>query len=162
MQCSIPSTTEFNKITQAFRTRYGLVGSVSVARVRPRTSKGITAVSQPALSGLLSPSKGRQPPHPRATSSPQVSLRFGLLDLAPREPVSRRLAHTLSLPLAGGPCPSARCNGPGRYSQATTGLALQKGSSLLSGHVACTPQAPCGALASSTQQLGCFPVEIEC
>ena len=43
MQCSIPSTTEFNKITQTFRPRYVLAGSVSVARVQPRTSKGITA-----------------------------------------------------------------------------------------------------------------------
>jgi hypothetical protein len=46
LQCSIPSTTEFNKITQTFRTRNELVGSVSVARVRPRTSKGITAVEK--------------------------------------------------------------------------------------------------------------------
>jgi hypothetical protein len=32
----IPSTTEFNKITQTFRKRNELVGSVSVARVRSR------------------------------------------------------------------------------------------------------------------------------
>jgi hypothetical protein len=43
LQCSIPSTTGFHKITQASRPRDELVGPVSVARVRPRTSKGITA-----------------------------------------------------------------------------------------------------------------------
>jgi hypothetical protein len=32
----VPSTTEFNKITQTFWTRNELVGFVSVARVRPR------------------------------------------------------------------------------------------------------------------------------
>ena len=38
MQCSIPSTTEFNKITQTFRPRCELAGSVSVARVQPGES----------------------------------------------------------------------------------------------------------------------------
>jgi hypothetical protein len=58
LQCSIPSTTEFNKITQTFRTRNELVGSVSVARVRPRTSKGITAVAQKPPRYPVSPGIG--------------------------------------------------------------------------------------------------------
>ncbi|RPB18373.1 hypothetical protein L211DRAFT_875636, partial [Terfezia boudieri ATCC MYA-4762] len=50
LQCSIPSTTEFNKITQAFRTRYRLVGSGNITHVRPRTSKGITDLLLPQTS----------------------------------------------------------------------------------------------------------------
>ena len=50
MQCSIPSTIKFNKIAQAFRPRtilrIKLADFISVARVRPRTSKGITAVTR--------------------------------------------------------------------------------------------------------------------
>jgi hypothetical protein len=49
LQCSIPSTIKFNKIAQAFRPRtiqrIKLADFISVARVRPRTSKGITAVT---------------------------------------------------------------------------------------------------------------------
>ena len=58
MQCSIPSTTEFNKITQTFRSRKKLVGSVSVARVRPRTSKGITAFTPTGGAGPRSFGQG--------------------------------------------------------------------------------------------------------
>ena len=36
---------EFDKITQTYRPRMLLVASISVARVQPRTSKGITAVN---------------------------------------------------------------------------------------------------------------------
>ena len=47
----LPSTTNFQKITQPFRARkIKLVEFVSVARVRPRTSKGITDLLLPQAS----------------------------------------------------------------------------------------------------------------
>ena len=41
LQAPIPSTKEFQRVTRSFRTGKH-VDSFSVARVRPRTSKGIT------------------------------------------------------------------------------------------------------------------------
>lgn len=46
LQCSIPRTTEINKITQLFWSRV-LAGSICVVRVRSRTSKGITDLEFP-------------------------------------------------------------------------------------------------------------------
>ena len=51
---------DFDKFTRAFRSRVELVASISVARVRPRTSKGITDLLLPQTSSRLnadSPSK---------------------------------------------------------------------------------------------------------
>ncbi len=46
-----PSTTEFHKITHDLPAKEKkLAGSVSVARVRPRTSKGITDLLLPQTS----------------------------------------------------------------------------------------------------------------
>ena len=42
LQAPIPSTKEVQRVTQTCRTGERHVGSFSVARVRPRTSKGIT------------------------------------------------------------------------------------------------------------------------
>ena len=42
LQLSIPSTTGVQRITRTFRPRERHADPVSVARVRPRTSKGIT------------------------------------------------------------------------------------------------------------------------
>ena len=42
LQLSIPSTAGVQRITQTFRPREIHAGPASVARVRPRTSKGIT------------------------------------------------------------------------------------------------------------------------
>ena len=42
LQVPIPSTTGVQRITRAFRPREAHDDPVSVARVRPRTSKGIT------------------------------------------------------------------------------------------------------------------------
>ena len=41
---------DFDKFTRAFRSRVELVASISVARVRPRTSKGITDLLLPQTS----------------------------------------------------------------------------------------------------------------
>ena len=41
---------DFDKFTRAFRSRVELVASISVARVRPRTSKGITDLLLPHTS----------------------------------------------------------------------------------------------------------------
>ena len=45
---------DFDKFTRAFRSRVELVASISVARVRPRTSKGITDLLLPQTSIGLS------------------------------------------------------------------------------------------------------------
>ena len=42
LQAAIPSTKEVQRVTRSCRTRSRHVDSFSVARVRPRTSKGIT------------------------------------------------------------------------------------------------------------------------
>ena len=42
LQFPIPSTTGVQRVTQTFRPRRKHADPVSVARVRPRTSKGIT------------------------------------------------------------------------------------------------------------------------
>ena len=55
-----PHHDEISKISRACRPRYILVEYISVARVRPRTSKGITDLLLPQTSVALnrhSPSK---------------------------------------------------------------------------------------------------------
>ena len=62
----------FQKITQLYRARLKLVERISVARVRPRTSKGITDLLLPQTSfGLRSesPSKKRQKRYPEISDT---------------------------------------------------------------------------------------------
>ena len=54
-QRTIPSTTDFGKIPRDLSVKETLVESVSVARVQPRTSKGITDLFLPLVSSSLSP-----------------------------------------------------------------------------------------------------------
>ena len=93
MQCSIPSTIKFNKIAQAFRPRtiqrIKLADFISVARVRPRTSKGITAVTHV---------------HRRRRG-------FGYLDLLPVARSPEGLARTLSWDEPNRHL-GVRCDGP--------------------------------------------------
>ncbi len=72
-----------------------LAGSVSVARVRPRTSKGITAFLSPPGSNRRGASffpRGQQ----AAPELPKSPDRFGLLGLFDRARLPVGLARTLS------------------------------------------------------------------
>ena len=125
MQCSIPSTIKFNKIAQAFRPRtiqrIKLADFISVARVRPRTSKGITAVNpRPSDSDADGASAfgpiPRRPVFPGDQHVPQTEEgsvdTLACVATAPRQGAR----HRISLPRSASPVPGclAQANGLAR------------------------------------------------
>jgi hypothetical protein len=108
LQCSIPSTIKFNKIAQAFRPRtiqrIKLADFISVARVRPRTSKGITA----ATHVHRTPTElWRFGPIPRRLV-PQGTSTYLKLGSNPQPTPLRALRRPLVMGLATGSAPPRR------------------------------------------------------
>ena len=127
MQCSIPSTIKFNKIAQTFRPRtiqrIKLADFISVARVRPRTSKGITAVTHVTgrRQGLgfldLFPVARSPEGLARTSSRGNLGRHLGVrCDGSPlrSSPQDWPRPHSFGLPASPVPGCLAQTNGPGR------------------------------------------------